>query len=384
MPRHAWCEPALAAGQAARRPRPPLSAASRGNGRRPASAPPAAGCPDGPRPRRRQLRLHPAPAPPALPVQQRPARARSHGGRRGAAARAPAAARPRRPARSGPAPHRADVGELLGPHIVGTHDERLLIGVQILAQASVVLWGAGAGDAGALRRRPSLRSEAQPPPRAPGGAPAAGAAAPGRDRGRPARPPRTPAAPRLHAKGRRRRAVPSAAPPRTASFFSSLEADGILSQLQDQDWQRPSQGYLTAVERGRSRGRGTALGRRDGGARRPPRRPRSCRARGRGPRHSVQPSTRGEGSGRRSAWPAGAAAARAPLTAPPAPARPLPAFAPACMPPSSTVARPRHPGSHAAAPDCMAAAVTRPTAAAPRTPSRRARPAGSRRPPRPQ
>lgn len=36
-------------------------------------------------------------------------------------------------------PHRADVRELLGAHIVGTHDEGLVVGVQVLAEAGVVL-----------------------------------------------------------------------------------------------------------------------------------------------------------------------------------------------------------------------------------------------------
>lgn len=42
-------------------------------------------------------------------------------------------------ARQRPAPHRADVGELLRAHIVSTDDERLLVGVQVLAEAGVVL-----------------------------------------------------------------------------------------------------------------------------------------------------------------------------------------------------------------------------------------------------
>ena len=41
--------------------------------------------------------------------------------------------------------HRTDVRELLGAHIVGVHDERLVIGVQVLAEAGVVLRSAAEG-----------------------------------------------------------------------------------------------------------------------------------------------------------------------------------------------------------------------------------------------
>lgn len=39
-----------------------------------------------------------------------------------------------------PQTHRADVGELLRAHIVGTDEEGLLVGVEVLAEAGVVLF----------------------------------------------------------------------------------------------------------------------------------------------------------------------------------------------------------------------------------------------------
>lgn len=58
--------------------------------------------------------------------------------------------------------HRTDVGHLLGAHIVCVHDERLVIGVQVVTQAVVVLWHrrqqtqrAGPAAAVAAARKPS-------------------------------------------------------------------------------------------------------------------------------------------------------------------------------------------------------------------------------------